>query len=81
MASIRIQEYIVEIKVHKIDGIFHRMLGVPVAQGYWVYFTIQQGNGSRESFPFIGSDNQLRIYPTYESAMDDVAQLLSKYIA
>jgi hypothetical protein len=80
MASIKIDNYIIDIVIHSIDGMFDKILEIPFQKGFWVYLTVQNEAGSKESFPSIDKDCKVKIYNTYADAINDIAFILKKYI-
>ena len=81
MASVKMGDFIVDIVIHNIDGMFHKILDIPFDKGFWIFLTVQNSNGQKESFPAIDHNFKVKIYSSYADAIDDVSSLLKKYIS
>jgi hypothetical protein len=79
MASISFKNFKIDIEVRNIDGVFHQIFGTPFPSGFWVLLSIQNGKGEQETFPRIDDQNRIKIYLTYEEAIDDVANFLKEH--
>lgn len=79
MAAIKFDKFLIDIAVYNIDGFLQQVLSIPIRNGFWVFLTVQDENGKKEYFPSVDDDSKIKIYGSYEEAIDDVAQLLKKY--
>jgi hypothetical protein len=76
MGSIEFENFKIDIEVHNIDGIFSHVFDITFSKGFWVLLTIYNSHGEKESFPHTDNEYRLKIYESYEEAIDDVANLL-----
>jgi hypothetical protein len=81
MASIAFDGFKIDIEVRNIDGIFHGVFEMPFPKGYWVLLTIESKSGEKETFPRIDNDFKVKMYPTYEEAIEDISNFLKKSFA
>lgn len=79
MASIKFDNFLIDITVYNIDGFLQEVLSIPIPNGFWVFLTVQDENGKKEYFPSVDDDSKIKIYGSYDEAIDDVAQLLKKH--
>lgn len=79
MASIRFDNFLIDIAVYNIDGFLQKVLRFPVKNGFWVFLTVESTDGKKECFPSVDEQSRIKIYESYAEAIDDVAVLLKKY--
>lgn len=79
MTSIDIQNLKVDIAVHTIDGVLQKTLEIPFRHGYWVYLTVENHEGKRESFPLVNENLEVMIFDTYAEALESTRRILHKY--
>jgi hypothetical protein len=79
MASIKFDNFLVDIAVYNIDGFLQEVLSIPIKNGFWVFLTVQNEQGKKEYFPSVDDESKIKIYASYDEAIDDVAQILKKY--
>jgi hypothetical protein len=79
MASIKFDNFLVDIAVYNIDGFLQEVLSIPIKNGFWVFLTVQNEQGKKEYFPSVDDESKIKIYGSYDEAIDDVAQILKKY--
>lgn len=78
MAPIKLGNLSVEITVNNIDGFIHELIDVPTQNGFWVVFTVKDGNGRMESFPLVDRDHKIQVYDSYPQALHEAAQKLMR---
>ena len=78
MAPIKLGKLSVEIAVNSIDGFIHELIDVPLKNGFWVVFTVRDGNGKMESFPLVDRNHRIQVYDSYPQALHEAAQKLMK---
>lgn len=79
MASIKFDNFLVDIAVYNIDGFLQEVLSIPIKNGFWVFLTVQNEQGKKEYFPSVDDESKIKIYGSYDEAIEDVAQILKKY--
>lgn len=79
MASIKFDNFLVDIAVYNIDGFLQEVLSIPIKNGFWVFLTVQNEQGKKEYFPSVDDESKIKIYGSYDEAIEDVAQILRKY--
>ncbi|HYG18389.1 MAG TPA: hypothetical protein VD816_05640 [Ohtaekwangia sp.] len=79
MASIKFDNFLIDIVVYNIDGFLHKLLNIPARSGFWVFLSVQNQDGKKEYFPSVDENLKIKIYETYSEAIDDVAALLKTY--
>lgn len=79
MASIKFDNFLVDIAVYNIDGFLQKLLQVPISSGFWVFLTVETASGKKEFFPSVDEHSRIKIYQSYSDAIDDIALLLKKY--
>ena len=79
MTAIRFGNLSVEIAVNTIDGFIHELIDVPVQNGFWVSFTVQDQNGKTERFPLVDRNHRVQIYASYAEALHEAAQKLMRH--
>ena len=79
MASIKFDNFLVDVAVYNIDGFLQDVLSIPIKNGFWVFLTVQHEHGKKEYFPSVDDQSKIKIYGSYDEAIDDVAQLLKKH--
>ena len=78
MAPIKLGNLSVEIAVNKIDGFIHDLIDVPATYGFWVVFTVKDEKGKTESFPLVDKNHKIRIYDSYQNALQAAGQSLMR---
>lgn len=78
MAPIKLGNLSVEIAVNSIDGFIHELIDVPLKNGFWVVFTVKDGNGKMESFPLVDRNHRIQVYESYPQALHEAAQKLMR---
>jgi hypothetical protein len=79
MASIKFDNFLIDVAVYNIDGFLQKILGIPVKNGFWVFLTVENNNGKKEFFPSVDAQSRIKVYHSYAEAIDDVATLLKQY--
>jgi hypothetical protein len=79
MASIKFDNFLIDVAVYNIDGFLQKILRVPVANGFWVFLTVESTTGKKEFFPSVDEQSRIKVYQSYAEAIDDVSALLKKY--
>lgn len=80
MTSIIIENLKVDIAVFSIEGVLQRTLNLPLKKGFWVYLTVENERGDKESFPLIDKDFKIKIFNEYSDAIQEMAERLNKYL-
>jgi hypothetical protein len=78
MAPIKLGKLSVEIAVNSIDGFIHQLIDVPVKNGFWVTFSVRDNKGKAESFPLVDKNHKIRIYESYQEALNEAAKKIMK---
>ncbi|RAW00126.1 hypothetical protein [Pseudochryseolinea flava] len=81
MASIKFDNFLIDIAVHNVDGFLQKLLSVPIQNGFWVFLTVQNEHGKKEYFPSVDEQFRVKIYRSYADAIDDVARVLKQHFA
>ena len=76
MASITLHNFKVDIEVRNIDGVFQQIFKIPFPKGFWVLLTVENTTGEKETFPRVDENYKVKIYLSYEEAIDDIASFL-----
>lgn len=79
MASIAFNNFNINVEVRSIDGVFQQIFGMAFPTGFWVLLTIENGAGKSETFPRVDDDNKVKIYATYDEALDDISGFLKEH--
>jgi hypothetical protein len=79
MASIKFDNFLVDIAVYNIDGFLQEVFSIPTKNGFWVFLTVQNDQGKKEYFPSVDDESKIKIYGSYDEAIEDVAHILKKH--
>jgi hypothetical protein len=79
MASIKFDNFLIDVAVYNIDGFLQKILKVPVQNGFWVFLTVESNSGKKEFFPSVDEHSRIKVYHSYAEAIDDIAAMLKQY--
>jgi hypothetical protein len=79
MASIKFDNFLIDVMVYNVDGFLQKILDIPIRNGFWVFLTIQNEHGKKEYFPSVDEHFRIKIYRSYAEAIDDVAKVLKQH--